>query len=963
MVRKFGRFFSIAALAALGTCFAGAQDPLPPFGWTVCIDPNPQNNFLSNDYGEGSPGYSPMMNIIVGSAGTVTFGNTDDIPGPCYDPSFPAQASGRFAFYIGETGSIQTEFDDNMVLNFGSPWPGNTFGYAALNKNGNLTKFGTGGWDLFFFSGASDRYLVTDTVLDNTRVQLYIDLIGDAVRMEWQLTNLDTVQASLTMWFGLWVAMLPNNGADFKGWTNSSDTPQFWPYITYDNGERPTILETRWTKAGDPSLFPNAINFNYSQDIPYGFRIENGPTQATTDLETDLPEENLGRASEFVLGIHGESAIGVALLGDTAADGASTFPDTTFPPRFSRPGIEQSDFIYLQNPAFIQKFEGRNVGPGQTRTLIHYVRSTWGLSNYAPPYSMVVDAPRLFNYDPDSPSQLSPNPAKVRVWVDNTRGFSSAEKEVPLTNVRVTLNLAETSGLRIAGGATQQTKTIARIDPRRYEWVEFDVEATSLITGVTPYSVTVQAPPGPTKTLTGEIRFTATPQIPLETGANLVAFPWEFDDSALTSVLGLDQPTDFQAFNWDPIQKGYVIATSAQRGEGTWVVLKTDPNDPNNLRPLGGNPQVPEDTAEGAGLTELNREWNLIGNPYQYPIKLGELVGVAKSANNLTFTWKEMVDSGLVNGALAWWDADANTYRFISGINAELAPNRGYWVYIQDPTITINFPPVFLEGAEVRSRSRSVPEAWKNTAEQWKLQMVARSGEDMDDQNFLGMTTSTREANALTFFEPPMSPVQNLALSIGKAASTGDTTGTRMAQAMSDRQSRTEWVVYVQSKTGGQTTVTWPNMATVPKNVRFTLTDPATSTTRDMRRTSGYTFEATAGSTRELKVQIEPGGVSRALIGNVNITTDSRDRTAPFNISYTLSGPATTSVRILGAGGKEIFTATRGRADSAGENSVIWAKKDNANRAVAPGTYRVEIVAETSDGERVRVVRPVNVVR
>jgi hypothetical protein len=957
MVRNLSRFFSIAAMAALGAGFASAQA-----GWLICTDPANTTAF-SNDFGMGSPGHSPLMNVNVGEGGTWTVGNTDDTNGiECYDPSFASQTSGRFAFYIGNEGSIQTEFDQFMVLNFGSPIPGNTWGYAALNKNGNLTKFGTGGWNLFFSGGASDRYMIADTILDNARVQLYIDLIGDAVRMEWQLTNLDTVPAALTMWFGLWVAMLPEGGGDFKGWTNNGD-PAFFPYITYDNGERPTILETRWTKAGDPSIFPNAFNFNYSQELPYGFRIENGPSQATTDLETGLPEENLGRANEFVLGIQGEAASGVALLGDDASDADSTFPDTTFPPRVTRPGITQSDLVYLQNPAFIQKFEPRNVGGGQTRTLVHYIRSTWALSNYAPPYSMVVDAPRIFNYDPDSPSQLSPNPARIRVWVDNTRGFSSAEKEVPLTNVRVTLNLLQTSGLKIVGGATQQTKTIARIDPRRFAFVDFDVEATSLITGTTPYSVTVQAPPGPTKTLTGEIRFTATPQVPLETGANLVAFPWEFEDTALTSVLGLDQPTDFQAFNWDPVQKGYVIATSAQRGEGTWVVLKTDPNDPNNLRPLGGNPQVPEDTAEGAGLTELNREWNLIGNPYQYPIKLGELVGVAKSSNNITFTWKEMVDSGLVNGALAWWDADSNTYRFISGINAELAPNRGYWVYIQDPSITINFPPVFLEGAETRSRSREVEETWKNSADQWKLQMVARSGEEMDDQNFLGMTTSTREANALTFFEPPMSPVQNLGLSIGKPASTGDTTGTRMAQAMSDRQSRTEWTVFVQSKTGGQVTVTWPNMATVPKNVRFTLTDPATSTTRDMRRTSGYTFEAAAGTTRELKIQIEPGGVSRALIGNVNIGRSGKDRTAPFNISYTLSGPATTTVRILGAGGKEIFTATRGRADSAGENSVIWAMKDNANRAVAPGTYRVEIVAETSDGERVRVVRPVNVVR
>jgi hypothetical protein len=66
---------------------------------------------------------------------------------------------------------------------------------------------------------------------------------------------------------------------------------------------------------------------------------------------------------------------------------------------------------------------------------------------------------------------------------------------------------------------------------------------------------------------------------------------------------------------------------------------------------------------------------------------------------------------------------------------------------------------------------------------------------------------------------------------------------------------------------------------------------------------------------------------------------------------------------VLSASGKEVFTVTRGRADNSGENQVLWNLRDNANRAVAPGTYRVEILAETPDGERVRKIVPVNVIR
>jgi hypothetical protein len=66
---------------------------------------------------------------------------------------------------------------------------------------------------------------------------------------------------------------------------------------------------------------------------------------------------------------------------------------------------------------------------------------------------------------------------------------------------------------------------------------------------------------------------------------------------------------------------------------------------------------------------------------------------------------------------------------------------------------------------------------------------------------------------------------------------------------------------------------------------------------------------------------------------------------------------------VLSGAGREVFTVSRGRADRAGENSVVWALRDNASRLVAPGAYRVEIIAETATGERVRKVIPINVIR
>jgi hypothetical protein len=98
------------------------------------------------------------------------------------------------------------------------------------------------------------------------------------------------------------------------------------------------------------------------------------------------------------------------------------------------------------------------------------------------------------------------------------------------------------------------------------------------------------------------------------------------------------------------------------------------------------------------------------------------------------------------------------------------------------------------------------------------------------------------------------------------------------------------------------------------------------------------------------------------MIGSIIATRSDRSANSPLAIAYTLAGDATTTVRIL-RGGQEVYVATRGRADRAGENTVVWNLRDSANRAVAPGAYTVELTAESSTGERVRKLYPVNIVR
>jgi len=975
MSRVLIRSLLSGAVLAVGAGFASGQTlptpPVPTPGWQFCENPaNPhsinylvgQINDFVNYFKDG--GRVPLFQTTIGASGSSLF-----LAG-CPGVAYTVDVAGKFGVGSGPIGSVQTTRDDNMQYTFGMPDDvGNTFCYATINVDGARQTFGTGQFTQFF-EGVTDRHIICEQPLNSADVTLQIDVLGDAARYQWDIKNTDAAAHSVGLWQGAWIALLDQSG-DVHGYISSPDSRVFIAIP----GQRPTQLETIWTRKDNPSVFPPYIDFDWSQSEPYGLRIETGPSPSTTDPVTQVSDAT--QADVFELGNHGEFVSGPGLLGDYNTT-VSNFPDEMFPIVHQTPGIQQSDIPYIDNPAYIIKYDGVTIGGGATRQIVQYFRNTWSQSNYAPPYTVVVDVPQVFNYDPNGLNQLTPNPGQVRVWVDNIRGFTTGEQEVPLENVRVTLDLTNTNGITIQGGGKQQSKTIARINSRQVGWVDFFVVADGIATGVQTMQVTVQAPPGPVKTLTVQTDISTTPKVPVVAGSNLLSLPWDFTDSSWSAILGLSQPTQFQAFKWDPTQQGYVLSTSSQRGVGTWITIPDQNVIPSGTLALNSNPTLPSDMVQGTDIIQLSQGWNLIGNPYPYPIPLGDLIGVPSGDPTRTYKWIDLVGANFVSPSLAFWDTTTSpaAYDFISGNESYMQPNTGYWIYVFDLNLTLSFPPVFLEGAHVNPairggsivkpqfsavKQQAVVKPFAQSAAQYRLQIAARTDTELDDKNFVGKADSAQDAKLLKILEPPMGPNQNLGLSIAPEK-VGET---RLAQSLLATTGSSSWTINVQTvKQGGQVTLTWPNMGSVPKNVAFRLTDVATGTSRDMRRTSGYTFTADANGTRVFKVEAQAGTVSRAVIGNVVVTQGKgRDRTAPFSISYTLSADATTSVRILGSGGREIFTATRGRADRVGENTISWAMRDNANRAVAPGVYRVEITAETTDGERVRKIVPINVIR
>ncbi|CAN5376235.1 hypothetical protein BH11ARM2_BH11ARM2_02760 [soil metagenome] len=933
MNRHYSKTFGLLAFLACSAA-ASAQATYDPACWPPMSTAGP-----SIDYGAQiipqDPADDPLFGAAFGVQGTDTFASNPEICGPGGSLAVP----GRISFTIGPTGSIQSTDDDYLRLSYGSPLAGlASTSYAiirsrAATDTAYTTELIGQNAAFYTFPGASDRYALAAFNTTNYSVQLQVDVIGEGARVSWQITNTAAAARVGALWFGHWVTFLNNDlgrhGANF---------------ITVP-GQKPLSVGRRFQRTlaaarpGEQAPLPmvDTASFAYSQENAYGLRIFNN---ASTDGSLPVDQTPV---DEMAIGIV-DFLLNIPLSASVNTMGDFIFADARF---------ADYDRLNYDDAGFIQKFSEATLEPGAINTVVSYYGSTWSKANYARPFTAVVDSPPIVSTSDATAETLNPNPFTFRVYVDNTRGYSAIDKEIPLDNVqiKVTLPAGITDATDPNNQRTTITKFISRVEPRKLAFTDFNVRVSTEVFGIQPYTVEITTQTGVRKLIQGEFNIAATPRLRLPTRANLVTTPFLFGNSTWETILSQQVDTDFRAFTWDPVQQEYVPQTGPERGKGTWV-LTENPN--GQSIPLGGNPKEPTDqTNSGAPLITLQPGWNMIGNPYNYAVPLGQLVGVNTGNPELSFTFRELVDQGILGGSLAYWDNDAPVpdYRFISGDADLIIPNRGYWIRVDGATpVVIRFPRVFTPFLP----ERSVPNLAK-----WKLQLAARTSEALDGQNFVGVANSATAAKSLKVDEPPMSPAKQ---AVGLSIQEGTDKPRLYAQTLADSAGRKEWTVRVSSKSDGPVTLTWPNMNQVPKNVQFRLVDTATGASKLLRRTSGYTYTAEANVVRQFKLSMEPGTVARALIGSVTATRSGRSANSPLSIAYSLSANATTTVRIL-QGGREIYVPVLARADQAGQRSAVWNLRDSANRSVAPGSYTVEVTAESETGERVRSFTVINVVR
>lgn len=936
MNRFFSRSLAITLVgASVPLVFGQVQtgfDCFDPMNMTPLSDPYLVNTIRNR-----------LMALAIGVGGQATFGGQS---GPCFIPAVTVENTGKFAFSAGTQGSNQSVpsgFSDNgMAMVFGAlSTPAYT--YAATSEDGARTRFGVNGLGTTFV-GFSNRYQRTESTNGNVFAQLQAEVVADAIRLRWTLTNTDAAAPhNIGLFFGGAVTIAPNNGP----WAGYLGAKNVYAYV---DKNRPPQTDAFYDRNLSPINYPDYVDFTWGQSDYFGFRLETGPSIATEDVS----ENNPASADRFWIGKTG-------LMLGAIDDNAANFPLGQLP-----------DTEFLDSPAFVYEFMETAVPAGGQRKILHYIRSTWGNGDYKLPFGVVVDAPTTIGLPLSGGGNLFPNPFPVRVYVDNVGGYGFDGKEFELNEVRIKLQFEPNGGVSINGASASTPHTLERtinvVQPRADAFVDFTATVDSDVTGDVPYKVIVDAQPGFVhKEINGKINVAARPRLELFKDANMVTLPYEFNDTSLETIFApWADPNvpggDFQFYKFDPIQKGYVITTTSERGRAFWAIYDKTGDSP-VIANYAGQPSQPN--LNSAQQLNLRPGFNMIGNPYNYKIPITQINGVSAGNNQISRTFAEMVDLGYVQSYLTYWDPEIKDYVFIPAADGFLYPHRGYWINVLTADdLSISYPPVFLPFVPDQSRSPRRPMApVAQTDGEWQLKLAARTKDAIDGDNAIGVLRSKLDVNRRQVGEPPMAPVQKLSMSVEQ---TVNGQAQPMARAYTDKNIRNEWKVKVTSKTAGDVTVTWPNLGQVPKNVRLTVIDGATNIRRQLRQTSGYTFRMDKPGTRELTIVSEPGGSTSAVIGNVVATRNGTGRgtgDTSFSINYTLGGDATTTIRVLSAKNQEVYVLARGRADRAGENTVVWNLRNSANQAVAPGAYKVEIVAESATGDRQRRVIPVNVIR
>lgn len=424
----------------------------------------------------------------------------------------------------------------------------------------------------------------------------------------------------------------------------------------------------------------------------------------------------------------------------------------------------------------------------------------------------------------------------------------------------------------------------------------------------------------------------------IQPGISMISIPLIPPSSDPDFLFGLDTST-INLIRWSPLDNRYVSggAVVAQAGAGYWVRATSTVN----VAPVG----TLADQSQPFSI-QLLQGWNMIGSVYLQPTLLGAAqVRVAGQVMSLA----EAAKKGLVRDYAWRYDPVARAYKMVSAAE-NLQPFVGYWIRaLVDAELILNPPGSRSAGGTEITRSAKMGEG------DWVVQLVARAGEAVDSDNYIGVSGDSLQVEKPAPLEGYVhvqlrSPESNAPLAVD------------LRRGASAKQVYTFEVLTDMPNT--PVTLSWPNVAKISRNVEMVLVDLDANVRRVMTTLPSYTYNSGAnGGTRRFQVIVQPRVRTAAMISNVRVAQTRSAGSTRVQISYALNTEASVAVQITDATGKPVRALQAGQAAGRGVNNITWDGRNSAGVAVPAGAYMVKITATTEDGQTASVVQPIVLTR
>ncbi len=438
----------------------------------------------------------------------------------------------------------------------------------------------------------------------------------------------------------------------------------------------------------------------------------------------------------------------------------------------------------------------------------------------------------------------------------------------------------------------------------------------------------------------GPVQSYANEPITLGAGLHFFSAPVAPDNPDPAAFLGVPEG-ELSFARWRPVREEYAQYAGSddlpgvlelRLGRGYW--LRNDA--PLTFAPTGT-------PAPGGDVRlELGAGWHQLGNPYFGPMDFA-LATVTYEGTTMDLA---SADAANVVRRFAWvYDEQQGTYRLICpGLsigNTEVPPWQGFWVRVEKLcTMTLRRP----SGVAAATASTSA-----GRTDGWVARLAARVGPSQDLDNYFGVRADLADSAPIS---SPPSVGQGVELYFRKASAPGE----KLAAVFSSAPpAQVSWEFVVQAAQGAREVELWcPDLTRVPRDYSILIEDVAAGRQVDLRRNMRYRYlpgERERARTFVLRLTQNAGVLTlSSLVAQATPAGGAQ-------VTFVLSAPAISAVRVLNIAGRNVRTIEQGRSRPAGVSQVIWDGRGEAGARVPNGTYLVIVEAAASDGSKVQAMR------